>query len=87
MLREPGRLRIGFTTASPIGTDVHPEAVSAVEHAARLLESLGHDVEEAAPRHRRRRTGAELPAHVLRPDPGRRRARQRAGRDARATWS
>ena len=49
MLREPGRLRIGFTTASPIGTEVHPEAVKAVEHAARLLESLGHHVEEAAP--------------------------------------
>jgi amidase len=49
MLRAPGRLRIGFTTASPIGTEVHPEAVKAVERAARLLESLGHDVEEAAP--------------------------------------
>jgi amidase len=49
MLRAPGRLRIGFTTASPIGTEVHPEAVKAVEHAARLLASLGHDVQEAAP--------------------------------------
>jgi amidase len=28
---------------------VHPEAVRAVEQAARLLESLGHHVEEAAP--------------------------------------
>lgn len=45
----PRRLRIGFTTASPIGTDVHPEAVAAVHDAARLLESLGHQVEEAAP--------------------------------------
>jgi len=35
--REPGRLRIGFTTASPIGTPVHAEAVAAVEDAARLL--------------------------------------------------
>lgn len=49
MRREPGRLRIGFTSASPIGTEVHPEAVSAVTHAAHLLRSLGHDVEEAAP--------------------------------------
>jgi amidase len=49
MLRAPGRLRIGFTTQSPIGTEVHPEAVKAVEHAARLLASLGHEVEEAAP--------------------------------------
>jgi amidase len=49
MLREPGRLRIGFTTTSPIGTEVHPEAKRAVEQTARLLESLGHQVEEAAP--------------------------------------
>jgi amidase len=49
MLREPGRLRIGFTTVSPIGTEVHPEAVHAVRQAAKLLESLGHQVEEAAP--------------------------------------
>jgi amidase len=49
MLRAPGRLRIGFTTASPIDTEVHPEAVKAVEQAARLLESLGHHVEQAAP--------------------------------------
>jgi amidase len=50
MRREPGRLRIGFTSLSPIGTEVHPEAVRAVRSAARLLESLGHHVEEAAPR-------------------------------------
>ena len=47
--RPPGRLRIGFTTRSPLGTDVHPEAVAAVADAARLLAALGHDVEEAAP--------------------------------------
>jgi amidase len=50
MQREPGRLRIGFTSASPIGTEVHPEAVRAVEQAASLLASLGHHVEEAAPK-------------------------------------
>lgn len=47
--RDPGRLRVGFTTRSPIGTDVHPEAIAAVAEAARLLESLGHHVEEAEP--------------------------------------
>jgi amidase len=47
--RESGRLRIGFTTRSPIGTEVHPEAIAAVTDAARLLESLGHHVEEAEP--------------------------------------
>ena len=45
-----GRLRIGFSAASPIGSEVHPEAVAAVRHAAALLASLGHEVEEAAPR-------------------------------------
>jgi amidase len=49
MQREPGRLRIGFTTASPIGTAVHPEAVAAVRQAASLLQRLGHEVEEAEP--------------------------------------
>lgn len=42
----PRRLRIGFTTASPIGTPVDADAVRAVEHAARLLGDLGHIVEE-----------------------------------------
>lgn len=45
----PRRLRIGFSSASPIGTPVHADAVAAVEQAARLLASLGHHVEEAAP--------------------------------------
>lgn len=41
----PRRLRIGFTTESPIGLPVDPQAVAAVEDAARLLSSLGHEVE------------------------------------------
>jgi len=49
MRRDPGRLRIGFGAASPIGTEVHPEAVAAVNEAAKLLQNLGHDVEEAVP--------------------------------------
>ena len=49
MQRAPSRLRIGFTTASPLGTPVHPEAVAAVADAARLLAALGHELEEAAP--------------------------------------
>jgi amidase len=47
--REPGRLRIAFSTASPIGSEVHKEAVAAVAHAAKLLVSLGHDVVEDRP--------------------------------------
>jgi amidase len=49
MRHDPGKLRIGFSTVSPIGTEVHPEAVAAVRHAAQLLRGLGHEVEEAAP--------------------------------------
>jgi amidase len=45
----PGRLRIGFSTASPIGAPVDQACVDAVLNAARLLESLGHEVVEAAP--------------------------------------
>jgi amidase len=47
--REPGRLRIGFCTRSPIGGRVAPAHVQAVQDAARLLQSLGHEVEEAEP--------------------------------------
>ena len=49
MRRDPGKLRIGFSTVSPIGTEVHPEAVAAVHRTADLLRGLGHEVEEAAP--------------------------------------
>ena len=45
----PGRLRIGYSTASPIGTPVDPACVQAVQDAARLLDRLGHAVEQAAP--------------------------------------
>ena len=47
--REPGKLRIGFTTVAPNETEVHPECVAATQQAAKLLESLGHEVDEAAP--------------------------------------
>ncbi|MFD6895575.1 amidase [Rhodococcus sp. NPDC060086] len=43
----PRRLRIGYATASPIGTGVDPEAVAAVERAVVLLDELGHRVEPA----------------------------------------
>ena len=45
----PGRLRIGFNTDSPIGMTVHEECRRAVEETAKLLEDLGHQVEEAKP--------------------------------------
>jgi amidase len=47
--RHPGKLRIAFSTRSPVDMGVHPEAVSAVEETTRLLQSLGHEVEPAEP--------------------------------------
>lgn len=47
--RDPGKLKIAYSTRSPIGTAVDAEAVQAVENAAKLLESLGHHVEEGEP--------------------------------------
>jgi amidase len=47
--RPTGALRIGFTRKSPLNMGVHAECVEAVEKAARLLEGLGHAVEEAEP--------------------------------------
>ena len=49
-LTEPGKLRIGFMRQLPGNTmPLDPEAVEAVERAAKLLSSLGHHVEESHP--------------------------------------
>jgi amidase len=45
----PRRLRIGYSTQSPIGTPVQADAVAAVEAAVSALRQLGHAVEPAAP--------------------------------------
>lgn len=47
--RDPGKLRIGYSTRSPLGLGVDAEAVKALEHTVTLLRQLGHEVEEAAP--------------------------------------
>ena len=48
---DPGGLRVGLMTRPPGGQfDAHPECVAAAERAARLLESLGHDVDESHPK-------------------------------------
>jgi amidase len=44
--REPGRLKIGLTTAPPIDAPLDPVCEQAVHDAAELLSELGHDVEE-----------------------------------------
>jgi amidase len=46
----PGRLRIGAMRRAPGGAfPVHADCVAAVTEAARLLEMLGHDVQESHP--------------------------------------
>lgn len=45
----PGRLRIAVSTKPAFDIPVHPDSIAAVADAARLCESLGHIVEEAAP--------------------------------------
>lgn len=47
---DPGKLRIAFTKTAVTGVPVHPDCVKAVEDAAALCASLGHEVEEAAPK-------------------------------------
>lgn len=47
--RDPGRLHIAFSTRSPLGHELSDDATRAVEATAKLLESLGHQVEPAEP--------------------------------------
>jgi len=47
--REPGKLRIAWSARSPIGQPVDPACVEALQQTVRLLESLGHRLEEAQP--------------------------------------
>jgi amidase len=46
---DPGRLRIALTTTPPIEAPIAPECVASAADAGRLLEELGHSVEEATP--------------------------------------
>src|SRR5919197_2063923 len=55
--REPGRLRVALTVTPPIDVPVEPARAQAARDAAALLESLGHDVEEAEPPWRRPQLG------------------------------
>ena len=47
--RDPGRLRVGVCVRAFTGVDVDAECAQAATTAATLLETLGHDVDEAAP--------------------------------------
>jgi amidase len=46
--REPGKLRIGRSLAHAVGSEVHPDCVTAYEEASALLSDLGHEVVEMA---------------------------------------
>ncbi|MBI5087655.1 MAG: amidase [Actinobacteria bacterium] len=61
ILVPPTRLRVAVSTRSFTGDLIHPECAAAVEHAARLLDELGHEVVEA-PLHGR---GAPVPLDVV----------------------
>ncbi len=45
----PGKLRIAFSTKASTGVPLHEDCLAAVKDAAKLCESLGHEVVEAAP--------------------------------------
>jgi amidase len=47
---EPGRLRVAFTSHPFLGKDVHEDCKKGLEATVRLLEQLGHEVVEAAPK-------------------------------------
>jgi amidase len=43
---DPGRLRVGLCVESILGRGTHPHCREAAEQAARLLQTLGHEVDE-----------------------------------------
>ena len=45
--RDPGALRIAFTTRALVAAAIDPECAQAVRETASLCETLGHRVEEA----------------------------------------
>jgi len=47
--KDPGKLKVAFTTRAWSGHPVHADCVAAVSQAAKLCERLGHAVEEASP--------------------------------------
>lgn len=47
--QKPSTLRVAFSIRSPVDREVHLECVQAVEKTVKILEELGHHVEEATP--------------------------------------
>jgi amidase len=46
--RDPGRLRIAWSGATPLGRAIHPDVQAVLEETARMLDGLGHYLEERA---------------------------------------
>ncbi len=56
---DPGRLRIGIMTTPPGGQfETHPDCIAAAQEVARMLEQLGHTVEQSHP------AGVEDPEYI-----------------------
>jgi len=47
--RDPGKLTIGYTTESPLGSEIESVTAGAVGQAAELLEAQGHQLQTATP--------------------------------------
>lgn len=47
---KPKKLKIAFSTKSPIGAEVHEDCIAAVKDAVELLTQLGHEVIEETPK-------------------------------------
>ncbi len=47
--KEPRKLRIGFSTDTPLDSKLHPDCISAVKETASLCVDLGHHVDEISP--------------------------------------
>lgn len=58
--RDPGRLRVAFTSRTPAGGLGHPDCVAALDDAVALCASLGHEVIEADLPGLDERTGAAI---------------------------
>jgi Asp-tRNA(Asn)/Glu-tRNA(Gln) amidotransferase A subunit family amidase len=59
--RSPGRLRVAVQRHALSGAPVHADCVAAVDECAKLLEDLGHHVEEGVPSYDVARIGAAYP--------------------------
>ncbi len=47
--RDPGKLRIAFTTKPFLGKSMHPDCIAGLEATVKLLQDLGHTLVEDAP--------------------------------------